>query len=356
MLQNTIHQSRPFLEKTDFDYITQVLETGQIARGRFVEELQNEFCRNFNVRYSYATSSGTTALHLALLALNIKEGDEVILPAYTCTAVSNAVNYVNATPVITDIDEETFNPAPDIIERNITEKTRAIIVTHTFGFPADIDSILKFGIPVIENCTHAIGATYKNRYAGTFGAVSILSMYATKMLAAGEGGLIFTNDRKIAEVIRDLNNLDMRDSYTVRYNYKMSDLTAGLALSQLKKLDFFIKRRRAIAEEYKRSLCALPVKFQQALIETDPSYYRFIVCASKANEIISFTQKQRVICDRPVYKPLNRYLSIKNKNGFCGTDFVWDNAVSLPIYPALKDEEVASVINVLKEAFKYYGD
>lgn len=350
--QGMIEQSRPFLEKADFDYINECIRSFQIAQGRFVKELQNEFCKKFGIRYACASSSGTTALHLALRALNITEGDEVIIPSYTCTSLLDVVNYVNAIPTIVDIDPETFNITCNTIKKKISKRTKAIIVTHTFGFPADIDEILKLGVPVIEDCAHSIGSTYKGRPIGLKGIVSIFSMYATKMLAAGEGGMVCTNDKRIAETLEDLNNPNMRNVYRVRYNYKMSDLTAGLALNQLRKLDFFVKYRRFIAEQYKKHLSLLPVKFQRILPETNPNYYRFIVCSHKANELINFTQAEGVLCDRPIYKPLHHYTA---DTEFPETDYLWKNAVSIPIYPALKDKEVSKIIDTLTKAFEYYG-
>lgn len=346
-----ITQSKPFLEKTDFDYINDILETSYLAQGKFVEELENEFCKLLGVRYACATSSGTTALHLSLLSLNIKNGDEVIIPSYTCSALLNAVNYLNAVPVVVDIDPKTFNLTYDIVKRNVTKRTKAIIVTHTFGFPADLDEILKLGISVIEDCAHAIGSIYKSRPAGVIGRISVFSMYATKMIAAGEGGMVCTSEDGIAETIRDLNNPDMRNSYRIRYNYKMSDMTAGLALNQLRRLNFFVSRRRYISEQYQKSFSLLPLKFQQALPETVPNYYRFVICTSKADEIIKFTQSQGIICDRPIFKSLHRYLDIDD-NYFPVTNRVWHEAISIPIYPALTDDEVSKIISTILKAFE----
>lgn len=346
-----IEQSRPLFKKSDFNYIDEIIRSGQIARGKFVDELQNEFCKIFGIQFSSATSSGTTALHLALVALGISEGDEVIVPSYACTALLSAVNYVFATPVIADIDPETFNLTHNTIKKKITKKTKAVIITHTFGFPADLNEILKLGISLIEDCAQAIGSIYKGKPVGLTGKISVFSMYATKIFTAGEGGMVCTNDKKIAETIQDLNDPDRRNVYRVRYNYKMSDLAAGLALSQLRNLGLFIKCRKSIAKQYKNAFSLLPIKFQRVLPETVPSYYRFIICTSRADDLINFAQTQGVIFDRPIYKPLHRYLNINDDSSFTGTDLVWKNAVSIPIYPALKDSERSKIISTLKNAF-----
>ncbi len=348
-----IKQSCPHLEISDFTYIEEIVKNQYVAHGKFADELQEEFSRFLGATWSIATSSGTTALHLALLALNIKEQDEVIIPSYTCSALLDAVNYVRAVPILADIDTENYNVNYDALQKKITRRTKAIIVTHTFGFPADIDEISKLGIPIIEDCAHAIGSLYKGRQTGSIGTISVFSLYATKMLAAGEGGMICTNERKLADKIQDLNNPGSRNTYRVRYNYKMSDLTAGLALNQMRKLDFFVKRRIEIAEIYKKSFSALPVKLQRAIEDTNPNYYRFIICTSKAKEVIDYCNLHDVICDRPVMKPLHFYLNRKKNDDCAGTEYVWNSAVSIPIYPALRDDEVYQIIDTISKAFRF---
>lgn len=344
-----IKQSMPLIEQEDFGYIKQIVKTGQIAKGEFVESLQKKMSQEIGVRHSFATSSGTAALHLALLSLGIKEGDEVIIPSYACTALLNTVNYVRAIPILADIDPETFNLTPGTIKSVLSKKTKAVVVTHTFGFPADLDGILKLGIPVVEDCAHSLGAFYKGKVTGAKGKVSVFSFYATKMLSAGEGGMICTKDFKLAGRISDLNDPDKRDGYRLRYNYKMSDLTAGLALSQLKKIKSFIGRRALIASKYKEAFASLPVSFQKQLPMTYPSFYRFVICTSKAKDVIRFMQNRAILSDRPVYKPLHRYISASGT--FPGTDTVWAKAVSIPVYPALKNKQVSEVINTVVASF-----
>jgi len=349
-----IKQSMPLIAEEDFSYIEQIVKTGQIAKGKFVEALQMGMSREIGVRYSFAASSGTAALHLALLSLGIKEGDEVIMPSYVCSALLNAVNYVKAVPVLADIDPETFNLTPDTIKSVLSRKTKAAIVTHTFGFPADLDGILKLGIPVLEDCAHSLGALYKAKATGAKGKVSVFSFYATKMLSAGEGGMICTNDFKLAERISDLNDPDARDDYRLRYNYKMSDLTAGFALSQLKKIKYFVGRRALIAAKYKAAFASLPVSFQKQLPVTCPNFYRFVICISKAKDAIRFMQDRKVAGDRPVYRPLHHY--IRASGSFPGSDTVWAKAVSIPIYPALKDKQVSKIIKTVIALFSHGRD
>lgn len=347
-----IKQSCPYLEKSDFDYIEEIIRNQFIAQGKFVDELQKEFSKFLGVRCANATSSGTAAIHLALLSLNIKEGDEVIIPSYTCSALLDVLNYVRAVPVLSDIDPETFNVTYDILKKKVTKETKAIIITHTFGFPAEMDQIIKLGVPIIEDCAHAIGSMYKGRLTGSIGTISIFSFYATKMLASGEGGMVCTDDKKLADNISDLNNPNSRDTYRVRYNYKMSDLTAGLALNQLKKLDSFVKRRKLIAEQYIKSFSSLPVKFQQRLSRTVPNYYRFVIRTPIAEKIIRFTRNEGIICDMPIFKALHHYNKYLNENNdLVGTDLLWKENVSIPIYPSLTNNEILKIIDTILKFF-----
>jgi dTDP-4-amino-4,6-dideoxygalactose transaminase len=214
-----------------------------------------------------------------------------------------------------------------------------------------LDGILKLGIPVIEDCAQALGSTYKGKPCGRKGIISIFSLYATKMIAAGEGGVVCTNDKRISENIQDLNNYDMRNSFRVRYNYKMSDLTAGIVLSQLKKLDYFVKRRILIAQQYKKAFSFLPFEFQKALPKASPNYYRFVVCSPLAKKIINITRKYKVMCDRPIYKPLHHYLNT-GRGDFQGTDYLWKQAISIPIYPALSNKEILTIIDAVHKSVK----
>lgn len=347
-----INQSKPCIETSDFDYISEIIETGQIAAGPFVEKLEEEFCQYHDVRFSSAVSSGTAALHLALLALAIGKGDEVILPSYTCSAVLNAINYTGASAVPVDIDPETLNISPETIIPFISIRTKAIIVTHTFGFPADINKIIALGIPVIEDCAHAVGAQYLNKLCGSIGTVSVLSLYATKMLGSGEGGIVYTNDEKIATRVRDLNKADMRDNYIVRFNYKMSDLAAGFAINQFRKLDYYLQRRNYIAQKYLEAFKAIPqMSFQKSNIGTKPSYYRFIINTHQAEALTRYTNLKRVMCDRPVFKPIHEYLKMSNSN-FQETEKIMHSCVSIPIYPAMSEDDINIVIDTVLEGFR----
>jgi dTDP-4-amino-4,6-dideoxygalactose transaminase len=249
-----ITHSKVVLNEEDFTGIIKVLRSGQLVQGKIVSLLEEKIASYIGVNHAVAVNSGTAALHLSLLSLGIGDGSEVIIPSYVCTALLNAIHYVRATPILVDIDPDTYNIDIENIKKAINDRTRAIITPHMFGLPADIESILSLGIPVIEDCAQSVGAKFKDRFTGAFGILSIFSFYATKMLGAGEGGMVLSNNLDLIETIRDLRDYDEKKAYTVRYNYKMTDVQAALCESQLKKLPSFIEKRKGIAELYNNEL------------------------------------------------------------------------------------------------------
>ena len=339
-----IPHSKVVLEEEDLAGVIGVLRSGQLAQGRVVSSLEEKSASLIGVNHAVAVSSGSAALHLSLLSLGVGEGSQVIMPSYVCTALLNAVHYVGATPVLADIDPNTYNITSENVEKVITDKTKAIIVPHMFGLPADIDAILSLGIPGIEDCAHSIGATVNGRYVGSFGLVSILSFYATKMLGAGEGGMVLSNDRGLIDGIRDLRAYDEREAYTVRYNYKLTDIQAAVVVSQLNKLSAFIEKRKEIAALYNHGLKRVGVRLPVVPEEREHIYYRYVILLENSLEFMKEMRKRGIECRRPVFKPLHRYLSLP---GYPITDEVWEKAVSIPIYPSLTAEEAHRIVDAI---------
>lgn len=279
-----INHSKPTIDEADIQAVAEVLRSGHIAEGEVVKKFEAEFSRFINVRHSLATNSGTSALHLALLALGLGEGDEVIAPSYVCTAVLNAINYTGASVKLVDIKTDDFNLNADDVKEKIGQRTKAIVLPHMFGAPADIDEILGFGIPVVEDCAQSIGATYKGRKVGSFGHLAIFSFYATKMMATGEGGMLATNSDSLFEKAMDLRDFDEQENYILRYNYKMADAQAALGLSQLGKLPSFIERRRQIAQAYSRMETADYIQLPVMRPDRKAVFYRYVIRAKEAVE------------------------------------------------------------------------
>lgn len=349
-----ITHSKPTIEQDDIRAISEVLNTWQIAQGPTVDKFEKELSEFIGVKGGVATNSGTSAIHLALLALDIKEGDEVIIPSYVCTALLNTINYVHAKPVIADINREDFNISVSDIEKKIDGKTKAIIIPHMFGLAADIEEILNFGVPVIEDCAQSIGATYKGKKVGSFGVISIFSFYATKMLATGEGGMAVSNSDELLERMRDLREYDFKSNYKVRYNYKMTDMQAALGISQLSKLPTFVDKRRRIARYYSEEFSNLGVILPTSKKHKEHIFYRYVVRTNKDTDIkkcFNGFKKKNVICDSPVYKPLHVYLGLSKKD-FINTEEIINSAISIPIYPSLTENEMNYVSSIVKEVLK----
>ncbi len=332
-----ISHSRPTLDQDDYRHVMNVMKSGMLVQGEQVVRFEENLSSFIGLKNGVAVSSGTAAIHLSLIALGIGREDEVIIPSYVCPAILNAVMYVNAVPVIADINRSTFNIDADDLKKRITKKTRAIIVPHMFGLAAEIDRIISFGIPVIEDCAQSIGALYQDHYTGTFGVCSIFSFYATKMLATGEGGMVLSDDDGLSKIIRELRDYDEKDLYSVRYNYKMTDIQAALGISQLKKVSSFIERRRKIADLYNSTLQKKTFSIPEVSGERKHIYYRYVLLLDNASGFIKEMKRKGIECKRPVFKPLHRYLGL---SGYPVTEEIWNKAVSIPIYPSLRDEEV----------------
>ncbi|MFH1407231.1 MAG: DegT/DnrJ/EryC1/StrS aminotransferase family protein [Candidatus Omnitrophota bacterium] len=339
-----IAHSRPALDNADIAAVADVIKSKQISQGALVRKFEKHLAGFISVKDTVAVSSGTAALHLALLSLGIREGDEVILPSFTCAAVLNAVLYTGAKPVFADIELDDYNISLKDAKRRISKKTKALLLVHMFGEPADISGFGKLGIPVVEDIAQAVGAEHKGKKLGSFGKVSVCSFYATKVMTSGEGGAVFSSDNRILEDARSLREYDKMNSFKLRFNYKLTDMQAALGLAQLKKLPGFIKTRRRIAAIYDAAFGNSPKK---------GIYYRYVIRTHKnADFIIAAMRKKGVLCARPVFKPLHRYF---NTGGCPKTELAWQRAVSVPIYPALSNKEVTKIKNTLRDIIKLYG-
>jgi dTDP-4-amino-4,6-dideoxygalactose transaminase len=246
--------SKPFIGEAEKAAVLEVLESGMLAQGPRTAKLEEKWAAACGVKFAIATSSGTTALHIALLAHGIGPGAEVITTPFTFVASVNTILYVGARPVFVDIEAETFNINPNLIEAAITPRTAAIMPVHLYGYPCDMDPILaiaaRHNLAVIEDAAQAIGADYRGKRVGGFGT-GCFSLYSTKNVMSGEGGMITTDDETLARQCRLLRNHGMERRYyhdILGYNFRMTDLHAAIGLAQIERLEEFTAARRANAE------------------------------------------------------------------------------------------------------------
>ncbi len=276
MKKRNIPISLPVTGEEEWESTKEPLMSGWLTSGPKVREFERLFAKRHQVKHAIAVTSATTALHLAVAALDIKEGDEVIVPAFTWVSTANVVLYQGAKVVFADIDPRTFNIDPDQLKQRITSRTKAIIPVHLFGLCADIDPIREAaqGIPLIEDAACAAGSAYKGVPAGGLGDIGCFSFHPRKSITTGEGGMVTTNDSRIAELVMSLRNHGASISEEERhhgpkpyvlpefnlmgFNYRMTDLQGAVGVVQLKKLDSFIAERDKWAKFYKKELVHIP--------------------------------------------------------------------------------------------------
>ncbi|MFA4848770.1 MAG: DegT/DnrJ/EryC1/StrS aminotransferase family protein [Methanoregula sp.] len=340
-----IPHNKPYLDNADFAAVADVLRSGWIAPGDNVCEFEKQISDYLSSGggRAIAVESGTAAIHLALLALGIKKGDHVILPTYVCSAVLNAVRYTGAVPVIADITSKDFNISCQDVKHKITDKTAALIIPHMYGIAADIQDLLDLGVPIIEDCAQSIGAEINGKKTGTLGDIAIFSFYATKLLTTAKGGAIYSQNSEYIDIIQDRVDFDCKHDYKTRFNYRMSDLQAALGLSQIKKLDYFIAKRRTIAERY---TAILRRKKNAELVKVSDNkeivFYRYVIISEKNPNKIKkefYNAGISVINPLETWELLHNYLHL-DSHDYPHAEQMSRSTISIPIYPSLTDIEI----------------
>lgn len=258
----------PVITEDSKRLVTEALDTGWISSaGPYIEKFEKEFAKYIGVKHAISVNTGTAALHIALIALGIKEGDEVIVPAFTMAASWMAIMHLGAKPIFVDVDQDTYTINPDLIESAITAKTKAIMPVHIYGHPADMDKVIeiakKHNLSIIEDAAEAHGATYKGTMVGGIGDINAFSFYANKIITTGEGGMCTTNSDKLAAIARKMKDLSHSQAKRfihddLGYNYRMTSLQAALGSGQLKHVDEFLSTKTHMAKLYEEGLRDVP--------------------------------------------------------------------------------------------------
>jgi perosamine synthetase len=320
---------------------------GQLAQGPEVAGLERELAARIGVAAAAAVSSGSAALELALRALDVAAGHEVIIPTYACDALYHAVARCGATPVLADADPETLGLSAADTARRRTARTRAIVVVHPFGLAVDLADFQRLGVALVEDCAQTLGATRGGRAVGAGGGLAVCSFYATKLLTTGEGGAVAGPAALVARA-RDARDYDERTELAPRFNYKMTDMQAALGRGQLARLDAFIARRRALAARYRAVLARAPRCRVPRDVGACHVYHRFVVAVDRPLEpVLAHLERRGVAARRPVFRPIHLALGL---SGYPNAERLWAECLSLPCYPLLTDGEADMVAAALEEA------
>lgn len=332
-----ISHSKPWITEADQEAVNAVLVGGQIAPGNQVRRFEEEVAAYTGTAGGVALGSGTAAIVLALWALEIGTADEVIVPTYVCHQVADAVLAVGAIPVLCDVGTE-WNMTAETVKPHLSPRTRAIIGVHIFGITADIDALLEFGLPVIEDCCQALGAPGMGR-----GTMSIYSFHATKCLTTGAGGMVTASDSVWLDRLRRLQHVHSALS-------PMTDLQAALGISQLGRYKAMLERRQAIAEHY---FAAFPSDWTAKLkgVRHRSMFYRFPTTAGFSVAHVQAFEERGIMVRRGVDDLLHRRVNLPDAD-FPNATTHFDATLSVPIYPALTDAEVQTVIEAVQDIAK----
>ncbi|HHY74146.1 MAG TPA: UDP-4-amino-4,6-dideoxy-N-acetyl-beta-L-altrosamine transaminase [Bacillus bacterium] len=370
-----------WIDEEDIQVVLETLKSPFITQGPKIVEFEQAVADYVGAKYAVAFANGTAALHGACFAAGISQGDEVITTPITFAASSNCVLYCGGKPVFVDIDEETYTISPEKIKDAITPNTKAIIPVDFTGQPVDLDTICEIAkehnLVIIEDAAHSLGATYKGYKVGTKADMTMFSFHPVKHITTGEGGIIATNSEDYAEKLRLFRSHGIRnynlskdegpwyyEMVDLGYNYRMTDLQAALGISQLRKLDEFVERRREIAGIYNQEFTNLNgVKIPTQLEGTNSSWHLYMLCLEleklqvSRREIFEALRAENIgvhVHYLPVYfHPY--YQRLGYEKGLCPIAEKWyETALTIPLFPKMTEEDVMSVVEAISKVVRYY--
>ena len=355
---------QPSLSGNEKKYVDDCIDSRWISsKGKYNDLFAEKFGEYIGMKYGTTVSNGTLARYLALMALGIGLGDEVIVPSFTYIASANAVKYTGAEVVFADSNENSWQLDSDDIEHRITERTRAIMPVHLYGHPCDMDAIMaiarKHRLFVIEDCAEAIGSEYKGKMVGSFGDIAAFSFFGNKTITCGEGGMVLTNDKTLYERAVHLKGqgLAVHREYwhdIIGYNYRMTNIAAAIGMAQLEQVNSFIDRKIEIADMYIKLLKGLPIKVQEPVGDVKHTYWMVSITCEQIEDrdkLRDFLRNEGIetrptfypIHTMPMYSEKYQKLPVAEKLGWSG--------MNLPSYPGLKDDEVKYVCDSIKKYF-----
>ncbi len=354
--------AEPSLGKEERENLLKAFDSGWISsKGEFIEEFERSFSEYVGVKYGVATSNGTTALHLALAALGIGKGDEVIVPTLTFVATANAVTYTGAKPVFVDAHPSYWCIDPEKIEEKITKKTKAIIPVHLYGHPCDMDTIRDIAqdcnLHIVEDAAEAHGAEYKEKKVGGFSTVSCFSFFGNKIITTGEGGMCLTDNKKLYEKMKILRDHGMNPNKkywydVVGFNFRMTNLQAAVGVAQVKKLGEFIIKKRKLAQEYNKKLRKVPG------ITTPPEehwaknvYWMYSILIEKqfrlSRDDVMKLLTSKGVDSRPFFYPIHTLPMYHTRGKLPIAEGLSKKGMNLPSSINLRAEDIPKIVDVL---------
>jgi len=356
--------SEPSITKKEIKYVTDAVKSGWVSSiGEYITKFEEKFAEYIGTKYALTVTNGTAALHLALVSLGIKEGDEVIIPDFTFVATANAVAYTGAKPIMVDIDKNTLCINPESVKKAITSKTRAIIPVHIYGHPCDMDAIDKiakqYNLYVIEDAAESHGAEYKGKKVGSIGDIGCFSFYGNKIMTTGEGGMITTNNKELYEKMKYLRDhamsKDKRYWHTeIGYNYRMTNLQAALGLAQLERVGKLVEKKRQIFNWYKEFLKDVNgIKLNPEKEGVRNVYWMVCLIIEKDfgmnRDALMVRLKEKGIDTRPFFYPISKMPMYKGNETNPIAYEISQRGLNLPSGVNLKRGEVKYICQQIKE-------
>lgn len=355
---------QPYFSGREKTYVNQCLDSTWISsKGEFINRFESEFAKYIGAEHATTVSNGTVAIHLALEALGIGPGDEVIVPTLTYVASVNTIVQTGATPVFVDSIEATWQVDPEDVRRKITPRTKAVMVVHLYGLPCDMDPLVELcrehGLFLIEDAAEAFGTLYKGRHVGTFGDIATFSFFGNKTITTGEGGMVVAQSRAVFDKAYLLKNQGVSPTReywhdTVAYNYRMTNICAAIGLAQLENADTILAKKRQVAAWYQEGLQGLPLKTHDEIPGTRHSHWMCSIAVDSAQDRQPLRDhlKHMGIETRPVFHPSHTLPHLAVDASFPVAESLGARGINLPSYPGLSRDEVGSVCAAIRGYFE----
>lgn len=352
---------QPYLTGREKEYVNQCLDSTWISsKGEFISKFESQFANYIGAEHATSVCNGTVALHLALAALDLKPGDEVIVPTLTYVASVNTIVQAGALPVFVDSLESTWQLDPDDVRRKITRKTKAVMAVHLYGLPCQMDKLSElckeYGLYLIEDCAEAFGTMFNGRHVGTFGDIATFSFFGNKTITTGEGGMVVMSTQELHDKAYHLKTQGVSASReywhdVVAYNYRMTNICAAIGVAQMEHADSIIAKKREIAEWYRHGLRGLPLQTHDEVDGTRHSYWMcsIMLDAAEQRQPLREYLKSCSVETRPLFHPVHTLPPYNTNASFPTAESLSERGMNLPSYPALTRPEVNDICGLIRQ-------